>query len=57
MTINLSQETINTIHNALKCSEHSLKRNMQTASANRKEIIKSQLAEVQEALQVIEELL
>ena len=56
MEINLSEETINTIYNSLKCSKHSLKLQIRKEkSANKIEIIKHQIAEVEDALQVFEE--
>lgn len=59
MEINLSTETIKTVYNALRSNKQSLKRqlNNEKTSVNKKEIIKNQLAEVEEALQVFEELI
>ena len=63
MMVNLSEETINTVYNSLRSSKHNLKWQLDTSipngkvSPNRMEIIKHQLAEVEDALQVFEELM
>jgi hypothetical protein len=63
MVINLSDETIKTVYNSLKDSRYSLKRQLEVKHSNRNispskiEIIKHQLAEVEDALQVFEELI
>ena len=58
MVINLSEETITTTYNALKSVKHDLKMQHKYASSdNKAEIIKHQLAEVEDALAVFEELM
>lgn len=59
MVINLSDETINTIYNSLKCSKQILNKQLSNGriSSNKKEIIKCQLAEVEDALYMFEELM
>jgi hypothetical protein len=62
MEINLSSEVINTICNSLRASKHSLQHQLSVSlpnkkvNPNKKEIIEHQLAEVEEALAVFEEL-
>lgn len=59
MEINLSEETIKTVYNSLRSSKQSLKRQLEAnvQNPNKKEIIEHQLAEVEDALQVFEELM
>ena len=59
MEINLSNETINTVYNSLKNSKQELKWQLKNekVNPNKKEIIKYQLAEVEDALAVFEELI
>ena len=63
MMVNLSEETINTVYNSLRSSKYDLKWQLSAdipngkVSTNRMEIIKHQLAEVEDALQVFEELM
>jgi hypothetical protein len=63
MEINLSAETIKTVYNSLRSNRHSLKYSLEHTipngkmHINRKEIIEYQLAEVEEALQIFEELM
>lgn len=60
MEINLSKEVIETVYNSLRDSRHSLKWQVETTTKitpNRKEIAKHQLAEVEDALTVFEELM
>ena len=59
MEINLSKETIKTVYNSLRSSKQSLKRQLEAnvQNPNKKEIIEHQLAEVEDALQVFEELM
>lgn len=63
MVINLSDETIKTVYNSLKDSRYNLKRQLEVKPSNRNispskiEIIEHQLAEVEDALQVFEELI
>ena len=71
MVINLSDETIKTVYNSLKDSRYSLKRQLEVKlkrqlevklsnrniSPSKIEIIEHQLAEVEDALQVFEELI
>lgn len=63
MEIDLSAETIKTAYNALRSSRHSLKWQLEVSlpngkvNPNKKEIIEHQLAEVEDALQVFEELM
>lgn len=63
MEINLSAETIKTAYNALRDSRHGLKWQLEVSlpngkvNPNRKEIIEYQLAEVENALAVFEELM
>lgn len=62
MEINLSNEVINTVYNALRNSKQGLKYQLEVSmpngkiNPNRKEIIKHQLNEVEDALAVFEEL-
>ena len=63
MEINLSYETIKTAYNALRSSKQGLKWQLEVSlpngkvNPNRKEIIECQLAEVEDALAVFEELM
>lgn len=63
MEINLSNETIKTAYNALRSSKHGLKWDLEVRipngkmNPNKKEIVEHQLAEVEDALQVFEELM
>ena len=59
MEINLSNETINTVYNSLRCSKQELKWQLKNekVNPNKKEIIEHQLAEVEDALAVFEELI
>lgn len=59
MMVNLSEETINTVYNSLRSSKHDLNKQLSNGkiSPNKIEIIKHQLAEVEDALQVFEELI
>lgn len=63
MEINLSYETVNTAYNALRNSKQGLKCQLEVSlpngkvNPNRKEIIECQLAEVEDALAVFEELM
>jgi hypothetical protein len=63
MEINLSTEIIKTVYNSLRSNRHSLKSHLEFTIPNgkmdisRKEIMEHQLAEVEEALQVFEELM
>ena len=59
MEINLSNETINTVYNSLRYSKQGLKRQLENekVNSNKKEIIEHQLAEVEDALAVFEELI
>lgn len=59
MEINLSTETIETVYNSLRSSKQSLQRQLENpkASSNKKEIIKHQITEVEDALAVFEELM
>lgn len=59
MEINLSEETIQTVYNSLRSSKQNLKRqlNINNQKDNKKDIIKYQLAEVEDALAVFEELI
>ena len=63
MEINLSNETINTVYNSLKDSKRSLERQLYygipygKVHFDKKEIIQNQLADVNDALQVFEELM
>ena len=59
MEINLSNETINTVYNSLRNSKQELKWQLKNekVNPNKKEIIKHQLAEVEDALAVFEELI
>ena len=62
MEINLSNKIVNTVCNSLKNSEKGLKHQLEIGipcgkvNLDRKGIIEQQLAEVEEALQVFEEL-
>ena len=57
MEIQITQEVLNTVCNSLRASKHSLQQQLRLALDRRKEdILKSQLAEVEEALLVFEEL-
>ena len=55
MEINLSTETINTVYNALKCSKQTLEKQL-SVKLKAIDIIKYQLAEVEDALVLFEEL-
>lgn len=58
MEINLSAETIEIIYNSLKCSKQTLKQQQRNeTSHDKKVIIKYQLAEVEEALRIFDELM
>lgn len=63
MEINLSDETITTVYNSLKDTRHVLKWQLEVSlpngkvNPNRKDIIKHQLAEAEDALAVFEELM
>lgn len=63
MVINLSEETIKTVYNALRNSKQGLKWQLEVSlpngkvNPNRKEIIEHQLEEVEDALFVFEELM
>ena len=63
MEINLSYETVKTAYNALRNSKQGLKWQLEVSlpngkvNPNRKEIIECQLAEVEDALAVFEELM
>lgn len=58
MEINLSAETIETVYNSLRCSKQTLKQQQRNeTSRDKKVIIKYQLAEVEDALAVFEELM
>lgn len=63
MVINLSEETIKTVYNALRNSKQELKWQLEVSlpngkvNPNRKEIIEHQLEEVEDALFVFEELM
>ena len=59
MEINLSTETIKTTYNALRDARHNLNRQFSSKkmNPNKKEIIEHQLAEVEDALAVFEELM
>lgn len=58
MEINLSEETIKTVYNSLRDSRHGLKRQLNGKfNPNKKEIIKHQLEEVEDALFVFDELM
>ena len=63
MEINLSVETIKTVYNSLRSSKQTLKRQLEVSIPNRKmnpnkkEIVEYQLAEVEDALAVFEELM
>lgn len=59
MVINLSEETIKTVCNALRNSKHSLKWSLESSKVtlSKKEIYKHQLEDVEDALFVFEELL
>ena len=58
MVINLSNETIQTVHSALRSVKTDLKRQHDKATSdNKKEIIKSQLEDVEDALAVFDELM
>lgn len=57
MEINLSDQTIKTVHNSLRASRQSLKEQLRMAKTGRKSaILTSQLEEMEDALCVIEEL-
>ena len=58
MNIQVSQEVIDTVCNSLRASKHSLQTQLRMAAdgSNRKEIIKYQLADVEEALAVFQNL-
>lgn len=58
MEVNVSQEVIDTVCNSLRASKYSLQnqlRNVERAS-NKEEILKYQLADVEEALKVFQNL-
>ena len=63
MEINLSAETIKTVYNSLRDSKRGLKWQLEVSlpngkiNPNKKEIIEYQLAEVEDALFVFEELM
>ena len=58
MVINLSSETIQTVHSSLKAVKTDLKRQHDKATSNnKKEIIQSQLEDVEDALAVFDELM
>ena len=57
MEINLSAEVINTVYNSLRCSKQTLNRQLKTKDETKREIIESQLDEVEWALQVFEEMM
>lgn len=58
MYINLSDETIQTVYNALLCSKQTLKQQQKAETHHdKKVIIKYQLEEVEDALFVFDELL
>ena len=63
MEINLSAETIKTAYNALRSARHGLKWDLEVRipngkmNINKKEIVEHQLAEVEDALAVFEELM
>ena len=63
MEINLSAETIKTVYNSLRSNRHSLKYSLEHKIPNgkmhisKKEIIEHQIAEIEEALQIFEELM
>ena len=56
MELILSEKTVNTAYNALMCSRHTLKKQLKE-KLKAIEIIQYQLAEVEDALQVFEELM
>lgn len=63
MEINLSKEVITTVYNSLRSSKQTLKWQLEVSIPNgkvnssRKEIVEHQLAEVESALQVFDELM
>ena len=58
MYINLSDETMETIYNSLRCTKQSLKKQLeQNVKSNKREIIIYQLEKVDDALFVWEEFL
>ena len=63
MEINLSVETIKTVYNSLRSSKQTLKWQLEVSipngkmNPNKKEIVEYQLAEVEDALTVFEELM
>lgn len=58
MEINLSNETINTVYNSLRSTKRSLGWQLNgEKNADKKEIIKYQIEEVEDALAVFEELM
>ena len=58
MNIQVSQDIIDTVCNSLRASKHSLQTQLRNAQEgrNRKEIIKYQLFDVEEALRVFQQL-
>lgn len=58
MTICVTQEVIDTVCNSLRASRHSLQNQLRNApeGSNKKEIITYQLADVEEALKVFQNL-
>ena len=59
MEINLSNEVIEAVYNSLRSSKHDLKRQLENNAnnTNKREIIKHQINDVENALQVFEELI
>lgn len=56
MDIKIKQEVIDTVCNSLRASKQSLRNQLRNAEGNKKEIIEHQLADVEEALQVFQNL-
>ena len=56
MDIIVSDKVINTVYNSLRASKYSLRSQLASATegSNKKEIIKHQLAEVEEAIRIFD---
>ena len=56
MEIQINQEAIDTVCNSLRANKQSLRNQLRSAEGNKKEIIEHQLADVERALQIFQQL-
>jgi LPS O-antigen subunit length determinant protein (WzzB/FepE family) len=56
MEIQINQEVIDTVCNSLRASKQSLRNQLRSAEGNKKEIIEHQLADVERALEIFQQL-